>query len=241
MSITSWLSGGTLIALATAGAYLLALTYETAFCQFFGIPLEFISLSTTLLIARTAGLFFIFMFLYDSIGVFYDLGIINTQNRFMRVVGGIVIAILVYGIHLYLFWKQWNDLTWLYSASLIVLLIFFVLDLIPVRRNIERNRLQNLLLITFMSVLAGFQLFHLTATTRARYGVEYFVINQSPKVVVLRSYGDNLIAAPLIRGANENHVEQTFYILKLSEMKTTPLTLEKVGPLTVKESSKTAP
>jgi hypothetical protein len=65
---------------------------------------------------------------------------------------------------------------------------------------------------------------------------EWFqVINESAELVVLRAYGDSLITAPLIRNPNGNQVEKTLYILPLSEISKTPLTLEKVGPLTIKQ------
>jgi hypothetical protein len=42
-SLESWISGGTLIALVTASAYVWTLAHEAGFCGYFGIPFDFIS------------------------------------------------------------------------------------------------------------------------------------------------------------------------------------------------------
>jgi hypothetical protein len=53
-----------------------------------------------------------------------------------------------------------------------------------------------------------------------------------PEVVVLRTFGDYFLTAPLDRSSKE--VEKKLYMLKISDMAKIPLTREKVGPLRVK-------
>ena len=53
-----------------------------------------------------------------------------------------------------------------------------------------------------------------------------------PEVAVLRISGDYLLTAPFDRVTKK--VEKKLYILKISEMPKTPLTLENIGPLSVK-------
>jgi hypothetical protein len=63
---------------------------------------------------------------------------------------------------------------------------------------------------------------------------EFLVVAQSPEVVVIRGYGEYLYAVPFTRKTNEHKAqfENRLVILKMSEIpKTTPLTLEEVGPL----------
>jgi hypothetical protein len=69
----------------------------------------------------------------------------------------------------------------------------------------------------------------------AKFQDNFRLVKSSQELVILRVYGDYLITAPLIRDVKGNQVETTLYILKMSEMDDTPLTLEKVGPLTVKQ------
>jgi hypothetical protein len=81
--------------------------------------------------------------------------------------------------------------------------------------------------------------FYNAGRARAEKMDVFQVIKQSPELVVLRTYGDYFIAAPFNRTTRE--VEKKVYLLKLAEMGKTPLQLEKVGPLKVKESSNTVP
>jgi hypothetical protein len=55
---------------------------------------------------------------------------------------------------------------------------------------------------------------------------------ESQEVVVIRSYGDYLLAVPFNR--NTKQFERKMFIMKISDMAKTPLSYEKVGPLQVK-------
>jgi hypothetical protein len=71
--------------------------------------------------------------------------------------------------------------------------------------------------------------------TAARQGEIFHVVNQYPgvpEVVVILIYGESLVAIPFDRASQT--FEKKLYLLKVSEMATVPITLEKVGPLRLK-------
>jgi hypothetical protein len=83
-------------------------------------------------------------------------------------------------------------------------------------------------------IFDGAYVFRIAGTLVAQKQEVFPIITQSPEVVVLRSYGEYLFAAPLHRQTHE--FEKKFVILKMAEAEKKPLTLsiEKVGPLRVK-------
>jgi hypothetical protein len=71
--------------------------------------------------------------------------------------------------------------------------------------------------------------------TAARQGEIFHVVNQYPgvpEVVVILIYGESLVTIPFDRASQT--FEKKLYLLKVSEMATVPITLEKVGPLRLK-------
>jgi hypothetical protein len=84
----------------------------------------------------------------------------------------------------------------------------------------------------FCAVLALSFAFRGLGKTIARGTKQFQVIAQSPdipEVAVLQVYGDYLFTAPFNPSTKE--FEKTLYILKISEISKTPLTLKNIGPL----------
>jgi hypothetical protein len=71
----------------------------------------------------------------------------------------------------------------------------------------------------------------------ARNKEDFFIVTQYPgfpeSLAVIQIHGDYFVTMPLIRSSKE--VEKKIYFLKTSEIGTSPLTFEKVGPLKLKE------
>ena len=68
----------------------------------------------------------------------------------------------------------------------------------------------------------------------AKNGKEYYVLSSNPQLVVLRTYGDNLICAPwyteTINGSNQSYVVKEYHIIKLDDVILTP---KEIGPLKI--------
>jgi hypothetical protein len=233
-SARSWITEGMIITLVTAGAYFFSLCYEIAVCQFFWIPVELISFNSALVLGRMILLFFIFVAIYSILSLAYQTGIIYSGRILTNIILMIVILLLTFGIQYLYFGKLWRTNMWIFSVFFLAGII--CLSLVLVRENMSFDRL-----ITLVIAIVGYGIFiyYMAGYAYAKYQAEFFVINHSPKLVVLRIYGDYLITAPLVtpvKSEGNNQVNKTLQILKLSEMDKTPLTLEKeLGPLTVKQ------
>jgi hypothetical protein len=135
---------------------------------------------------------------------------------------------------------------------------FFIIGLVANRRNIrptetakqlrplsDSEHLAVILKIILIAVAVALLSWgsYMDGRNYAKIQPEFQVIPKStesnrPEVVILRIYGDNLITAPVVtpvKPEGNNQIEKTLYIFKLSEMDKTPLTLKKVGPLTVEQ------
>jgi hypothetical protein len=86
--------------------------------------------------------------------------------------------------------------------------------------------------IVFIVVSGGASAHRKLGQFNAQWQEEFYIVAQSPELVVIRNYGDYLFAAPFDRVTKE--VEKKLYLLKISDMAKTPLTTEKVGPLHIK-------
>jgi hypothetical protein len=99
-----------------------------------------------------------------------------------------------------------------------------------------------LILVIFGWIWLGTYFAYQGGKKQAELQKVFSVVNQYPgtsELIVFRTYGDYFIAAPFNRSTRE--VEKTFYLLELSKLEKIPLTLEKIGPLKVKESLNTVP
>jgi hypothetical protein len=97
-----------------------------------------------------------------------------------------------------------------------------------------------ILIVAFITAIVfGNNYFRQTGKREAEGWKEFKVVAQYlnvPEVVVIRIYGDYLIAVPLVRSTDKtkkNEVKKEFYLLKISEMSKIPLVTEEVGPLKV--------
>jgi hypothetical protein len=61
---------------------------------------------------------------------------------------------------------------------------------------------------------------------------EFLVSHSSPQTIILRIYGDNLIGAPF--DEKTKSVKSSFFVFKITSDYQKELSLEKVGPLTLR-------
>jgi hypothetical protein len=102
-----------------------------------------------------------------------------------------------------------------------------------------------ILIATYFLLLGlnrGFEFFYIAGEERAEKQ-DYFPVLREPsshyEVVVIRNYGDYLYAVPFNR--DDKEFKRKLFILKMSEMSQTPLTIEKVEPLIKPKPIETKP
>lgn len=244
------LTEGLLIAVASAGAYLLAFYYEKGFTSYFKIPTHFVnvSLATIFIIVALAISFLLFIF---PIADFIFQLIRGLHPVLYPSIATLLIVSLFSVIHLYLFGlSNWALFIFHLVMLGLVALLFFVLPVVTRRKGnfIERIEEQQkrdrsviglydviasrfgrdtLLIIAFSILSINFA--ENAGEAQAMKRVEFLVINTEPEMVVLQVYGDNMICAPFNRETKE--VQTKFTVIKIAEDSKMALNLEKVGPL----------
>ncbi|MET0463737.1 MAG: hypothetical protein ABW007_11310 [Chitinophagaceae bacterium] len=249
------LSEAVLLTLASAGAYLLAFIYEYGYATFFGIPMHLINVSLINLLAsgvvvmlliissfmtidtifpltnlkhpylakyipRVIGLFFIWVFVPSVMyGSDYSWVIIITVGTYCLLVSWIFIAPLV----VYRGKGKWTER---YNAELLSRRQKSSPDFdkfIEKRLGIKQSKLTLAMLAMSMAII------YRAGENVAKIQRDFFVIDTSPAMVVLRVYGDNMICAPFDRNAHE--VKRSFSVRKIAEDPKLVMSLENVGPL----------
>lgn len=253
------LSEGLLIALISSGSYLLTFQYEKGYAAYFGIPSSFINLSLTnvLYIAALLTGFILSAFPFANIlTIVLFSNIIRNQTIASYLFITVMLAIMAF-FPAYIF-GSWV----VFIVSLIMFLMYvgiiFIIPLIAHRKkgsyikrleaqaeiDLDPNIINLFDLISFKFGKLGTLLillfiisvsFASTAGSASAINQEEFLVNQSkPEMVLLRTYGDNLIFAPFDRNTKE--VQKSFVVLKVAADPKLILSLEKIGPLKPVES-----
>jgi len=83
-------------------------------------------------------------------------------------------------------------------------------------------------------ILGFAAMYYITGLKVSENQKNYFVVSSNPQLVVLRTYGDNLICAPwfteTVNGSNQSYVIKEYHIVKLSDAILVP---KEIGPLKV--------
>jgi hypothetical protein len=247
----AWFSEGLIIAATPVLAYMITFTYEVGFAAFFGIPSEFISLNLTsfFLVAFYLGL--MVAFLLATAGMVLIFTPARDHPLYRRVLSVLPLSLLAVG-YIVMFQSYWREWAAILPGLVILILLVFVLPAVVHRdkgKYVDRLRAADQVVSKSASVfdrvmekggttvVAGFlyawiilSLSHAAGRSSALWQREFLVTSTSPEMVVLRVYGDNLIAAPLDR--ERKKVQRSFVILKMAADPKLQLRLERVGPLT---------
>lgn len=244
-----FLSEGIIIAAASACAYLLAFNYEKGYAQHFSIPIQLINVSLVNLLIFVA---VVIGFLTLSV-VYLNLFLGMLGHPRLRY---FFIVIVFVGATAYLYglsdWRHW-------LPYVVVLLVIFMMNglldyglpLLAHRKAGDykaRYEAQAAIdqahpsFVVRLRRWVGFDVFFLFAAlimssllsstagdAEALQQKEFYVTDTTPEMVVLRIYGDTMVAAPFDRATKE--VRKSFRLLKISEGVGPTLTLEEVGPL----------
>jgi hypothetical protein len=270
-AIMSWLSGGILIALVTATAYLWAFSYETGFCNYFRITFYLISLSLTTILPVAGSIILITSFM---VFIFITPGIILSPlfRYTTKSITGLIIsalAVLLLSFVHFLVFTGWQRNGWILLEIYIVFLmmIIFLRPLFTQRgkgsykeklaaelqqyQEPRSSRPQTnpnnlafvVVLIVFVFVCIGIYGAYDMGSTNAQERRLFLVLPKSSEVPV-EVVVLTAYGDYIITSPIDRStktIEKTLYLLKLSEISKIPLTFENVGPLKIKESSKAVP
>ena len=244
-----FLSEGIIIAAASACAYLLAFNYEKGYAQHFSIPIQFVnvSLANLLIFVAVVVAFLTLSIVYLNL-FFGMLGHPRLRYFFMLFVF-VGAAVYLYGLS---DWRHWLP----YVVGLLIVLVMtglldYGLPLLAHRKAGDFKaryeaqaaidqadpsfvvRLHRWLgfdvYFLFTSLLISCLLASTAGDAEALQQKEFYVTDTTPEMVVLRVYGDTMIAAPFDRATKE--VRKSSRLLKISEGGGPTLTLEEIGPL----------
>lgn len=247
------ISEGIILALASAGAYLLSFYYEKGYASVFKIPVSFIEISLTSMLTFGVIIIGVFLFIMPITNLLLMFTLSSSRPVLQRTLLPVILVALLVVVQIYLFgilnWKLWLP----FVIMLIVFIFFqFIFPLIVQRGGkytdklkaqeeteeqftdafvIMRRRFGNSSLIIILVLLLGIVVAESAGIADAINQREFLVTNTNPEMVVLRVYGDNLICAPFDRNTGE--VKQSFTVLKIADDANLGLSLENIGPLHV--------
>ena len=254
-----WISEGLIIATAPVVAYLYAFLYQGSFAAFFGIPLEFVTISlTTVCIVAVLLVCSFQMFFFTAYFVYLNLKDFRMQPEIRFRLASPSYAAIPTAIGVYYFRSNWR----LWIGGLVTFLVIagvhFGLPLITNRGKktyIEKLRGQdevdNAADSPMMRAVQRLGPHTTTAIILFLYGAlisfgagysdaskqkEFLMLRVEPELVVLRIYGDNLICAPLDR--QTGRLERSLVIQKLGENSRIHMRWEKVGPLELRKETR---
>ena len=213
----TWLSEGILVASVPVYAYILMLSFVIGYCDFFQIPVSFVSLNLPTMLwiglRLEVGLFFMLFITAPAYWLLrsYDHKTANTILILLPYFG-----LLLLQIALRLPWRDWR---WslVVLATYIPFVFFFhffnpppVLRISPYSLNVLR-RASLVLPWLMMSVSVAMNLGRAVATTQR----DYLVPASAPTTVVLSTFGETLVVAPFDRSTKE--IEPSFWVIKTGE------------------------
>jgi hypothetical protein len=206
--VRSWITdSGIIIAMITVTFYFCALVQQKGYLNYFNIPIEYISLTPTIildlslqLIALVGGILIGLMLLCITIAAL----IISLKDRLIR--------LLEHSFGL----SRPRD---------------------PSFASLDRFMIDAaIILVVFMAIMSLIAYARYTGNWNAEHRENFYLVKNFPGVpkdlVVFQLSGDYLVTLPLDRTTQK--VERKIYLLKISDMGQTPIEHEQVGPLRVK-------
>ncbi len=258
---------GILLALASALSYFLVFYYEKGYAQYFDIPVSFIQVSFIDVIVFASivlGAIWLFTVFMNPFVIAIQTVKVHPVIRaaLLRLLPLIVFFVIVFFLFGYSNRKYWGGAL---AVVIFIALLEFVMPLLS-RRNvsgyvnklvaqeefdqefdeshpdifglIKRHYGWRLLLI-ILGVFLSTVLAEQAGLARAVNQSKFLVLDTSPEMVVLRVYGDRMIAAPFNRKTQE--VESKFVIKVLGEDNNLVISPEDVGSLKLKPTPTPTP
>jgi hypothetical protein len=227
----TWLTEGILIASVPVYVYILLLSFVIGYCDFFSIPVSFVSLNfpTMLWISYRLefGLFFILTF---TALVWWPL-----KSRDHPIANSIIPLLPYAGLVLLQIVMRfpWRDLWFSLAVLATLILSAFIFhrsgpSSIPRMSPYALNIVRRTALVVPWLIISDSVAMDMGRYVAARQR-DYLVPASAPTTVVLSYFGETLVVAPFNRSTKE--VEQSFWVVKIGEDPKLLLHWESVGPL----------
>lgn len=253
--ISSFLTEGVLIALASAFVYLITYAYEAGYCSHFDIPRTFISLNITTILVAAASVGTVIFSSMHLLGFSVPLlkaGVNPSEKqepfRMLFLLNGMFLIAGIFLLKSYDF--SWQGF-WIFLATVFFFnLVQFGPGLVAHRKKeslgerfkainqdrdvfdiweflIEKLGRDKLIFIFWLAM--SFMVAYFIGNGEANRQKEFLTLKAPESYVLLRNYGDLIIAAPIDR--NKRLVEKEFLMLRASSIDSLELVLERIGPL----------
>lgn len=249
---TEWVfSEAILLALASSGAYFLAFRYEKSYADYFGIPVDLITISLNsvlLFFAILSGLLLLLFYILDILIVIFG----KTNSVMLQAIFPILIIFVLLVIQIYFYGiGEWEK--WILFLSLILGVAFLQLGLPLITQRQESSYLDklkaqaeydnnktnftNLLaklfgingLVVLLIFTFGLLIANSAGNSEAIRKGEFLIANTKPEVVVLRVYNELAIAAQFNRNTGE--VSKNFSLISIKDNPQIIFSMENLGPL----------
>lgn len=256
----SWKNQAIAMIISPAFGFLIAYQYESRFCEAFNIPKEFIELSWLTILSAFSAIVGIFTLLFLVTNVLFMIfGNIETEGKEIiqaKVIRIAPVTLLAFS-SLLLYRTLWRESLWMIGMAVFLFFLEFVLPLITERKvkgylkkfiaNEERDAYANKkslfsimfseqsnnILIVFVVLIMIWIIAGMAGNSNAKLQRDFLIPSTYPEAVVLRVYGDNLVCAQFDRSSKE--IDNAFFVIRVDEVPKPRLTLNEVGPLTVKK------
>lgn len=244
------ISEGVLLALLSAGAYLLAYYYEKGYASAFNIPTSFINISLSSILTFGTILVGLILFLMPFINFFFMVTVGRIHPALLRAIIPIAFIFIFLLIQVYFFgFQTLRD----WYLVLIYVVVFSLLQLafpliqsgktyvskLEAQEKIDgevvdayaliQNKFGKDSLLVIIAFILGMYIALSAGRAEAINQKDFLVTNSTPELVVLRIYGDNLICVPFDRITGE--IEQNFSVIKNTGDISLALKLEELGQL----------
>lgn len=253
-SFRSILTEGVIIALGSAYIYLVTFVYELGYCAHFGIPREFINPNLTTILVAAATIGFVLFTSIQLLGFSVPLirAATNPSERqkpyqkfFFLNALYLVFGIVLWGAYGYAF----KTLIVILVAAVVLNVFYFGIDLFVLRKGGIRERFEasrdepdSFNIVVLFADKFGFQSVGFTLIVATTLVYAYFigngeafrqerflVLKDSQDFVLLRTYGDLMIAANVDR--TKKVTGNDILLLRTSSKDKFEFRTEKLGPL----------
>lgn len=229
----TWLTEGILIASFPVVAYILMLSFVIGYCDFFTIPVSFVSLNLPTMLwiglRLEVGILFLLFFAVAAYWLLTSYDSTTTKNILVLIPYA---ALLFFEIILGLPWRDWR-----LTLGVLLLLTPFYAGMLPANprpipisaHTFKTFRTAFLLFTWFATSVSMAMSMGRAVASRQR---DYLVPASAPTTVVLSYFGATLVVAPFDRSTKE--VEPSFWVIETGKDPKLLLRWESVGPLHLK-------
>ncbi len=246
----AWVTPTLVVAATTGFAYMLAFSYEAGLCRSYGIPLELISVSITVMGISLVSILSLLILPFCIASLIY-MAVQGESGPVVRRIRILTPLLLLFIVDIQLFGRRWRELA--IVAALVCFFVFleFLLPLLTQRgkgtylqklraRDEHDNKMLWLpdwavhrfglepVTLFFVAVIAIIVSIGAGRSTALRKEM-YLIRQTNPEEVLLKTYQGLMICAPFDRETRT--LKRSFRFLKVNSEQGEEFVLEKVGPL----------